>query len=153
MPAQRLAWQTPTIEPPPLPGVSTGMATPLQLTLLGVIAAANAAWLVSIVVLTDPDVVTNRLWLLAALTLAIFPLATLVIYALRSPRVSGAAVRTCFPDALREGLLAASFVTANALLRLTGLWTPWAALVLLSLAAIVDLLALSRRWSPPLDLR
>jgi len=133
------------------PGVRTGAASRLQLTLLSILAVANWSWLVAVVLTSDPDVTLNRAWFIVAITLAGFPTATLLMYAVRKPRVDAAAARACFGDSLREGFLISTWISANAALRMTTFWSPLTAALLLALAGIVDVIVLARRWAPPTD--
>lgn len=88
---------------------------------------------------------------LATLALAVSPLGALAAYAIRSPRVALSAARTCFSDSLREGALLGAVVAVNALLRMTSFWSPLAAGLVVGLAVIVDVVAISQRWAPPVD--
>lgn len=124
----------------------TGTASRVQLSLLALMAVANGFWLFLIVTRTDPEQITNRVWFLVALLLVTFPLATALIYRIRLPRVKGSAVRHCFSDALREGMLLGIFLTANALLRMTAFWSPLTSGMLLALVVSLDAIALVKQW-------
>lgn len=135
-----------------LRGVATGRAKRWQLIALGLLSATGWTLLVEVVVRTDPTEVLNRVLFLATLTLGVFPLGALSAYAVRAPRVTLSAARTCLSDSLREGWLCAAVVTLNALLRMTSFWSPLAAGLVLALAVVVDVVAISQRWAPSRDL-